>query len=91
MLSPADRTIGLLTQYVLSLARYDQNFDVRDRSRMFGALLSGVSTLLQDSDVAELEDHKRVVLRREQVKMVLFEGKLNVIEDSKTGMCLVSC
>lgn len=58
---------------------------------MFGALLSGVSTLLQDADADELEDHKRVVLRREQVKMVLFEGKLNVIEDSKTGTCSSSC
>lgn len=88
MLSPADRTIGLLTQYVLSLARYDQNFDVRDRSRMFGSLLSGVSTLLQDVDEEEQEDHRRVVLRREQVKMILFDGKINAVEDSKTGMYL---
>ena len=51
VLSPADRTIGLLTKYVLSLARYDQNFDVRDRGRMLGALLAGVSpALLADGE-----------------------------------------
>ncbi|KAJ3556780.1 hypothetical protein NM688_g1828 [Phlebia brevispora] len=64
VLSPADRTIGLLTKYVLSLARYDLNID--------------------DNEEEELEDHGRVVLRREQAKMVLFEGKLNVVEDTRS-------
>ena len=41
VLSPADRTIGLLTRYVLSLARYDQNFDVRVLDYAEHALSSG--------------------------------------------------
>ena len=41
MLSPADRSIGLLTRYVFSLARYDRDYDVRARGRTLGALLAG--------------------------------------------------
>ncbi len=75
VLSPADRTVGLLNQYVLSLARYDLNYDVRDRGRMLSALLMGVApNLFGEGDDAH-EDVGGVVLRREQVKMVLFEGK----------------
>ena len=85
VLSPADRTIGLLTRYVLSLARYDQNFDVRDRGRMLGALLAGVSSLLRTGDDDEQEEQGGVVLRREQVRLVLFEGKLNVVEETHVG------
>lgn len=75
VLSPADRTIGLLNRYVFSLARYDLNYDVRDRGRMLRALLVGVApNPFGDNDDAH-EDVSGVVLRREQVKMVLFEGK----------------
>lgn len=84
VLSPSDGTLGLLTRYILTLARYDQNFDVRDRARMLGSLLAGVSTLLQDGE--EEQELGGVVLRREQVKMVLFEGKSNIVEEARTGM-----
>lgn len=93
VLAPADRTLALLTRYVLSLARYDQNVDVRDRARMLGALLTGVSAALHTAgtgpDGEEYEEPEQdvggVVLRREQVKMVLFEGKLGVVEDKQGG------
>ena len=42
VLSPADRTLTLLARYVLTLARYDLDYDVRDRARTLGALLAGV-------------------------------------------------
>jgi len=82
MLCPSDRTLGLLTRYVFSLARYDFNFDVRDRGRMLGSLLNGVTTVLhgEDEDSGH-EDQGGVVLRREQVKLVLFEGKSEVAEE----------
>ncbi|KAI0701216.1 adaptin N terminal region-domain-containing protein [Cytidiella melzeri] len=82
VLCPSDRTLGLLTRYVLSLARYDPNFDVRDRGRMLGSLLNGVTTLLrgEDEDSGQ-EDQGGVVLRREQVKLVLFEGKSGISEE----------
>ncbi|KAI0806028.1 adaptin N terminal region-domain-containing protein [Irpex lacteus] len=80
VLCPSDRTLGLLTRYVLSLARYDLNFDVRDRARMLGSLLNGVTTLLRSEDEeVEYEDQGGVVLRREQVKLVLFEGKATLL------------
>lgn len=80
VLSPADRTLELLSQYVFSLARYDINYDVRDRARMVTSLLAGLtaSPLING---AEKEARAGVVLRREQVKLVLFEGKLSVVED----------
>ena len=75
VLCPADRTLVLLNRYVLSLARYDMNFDVRDRARMLGALLVGAIPGLHEDD-EELESQGGVVLRREQVRLVLFEGKM---------------
>ena len=82
VLCPENRTLALLTRYVLSLARYDLNFDVRDRGRMLGSLLNGVTTLLRGEDDEDVyEDHGGVVLRREQVKLVLFEGKAGVSEE----------
>ena len=81
MLSPADRTIVLLARYVFSLARYDRDYDVRDRGRMLGALLAGVhANLSGDSDDAQ-DELGGVVLRREQVRMVLFEGKATPAAD----------
>ena len=81
VLNPSDRTLILLTRYVLSLARYDLNFDVRDRARTIGSLLAGVSQALDPEKENGYEEQAGVVLRREQVRMVLFEGKQDVSED----------
>ncbi|KZT06124.1 uncharacterized protein LAESUDRAFT_813041 [Laetiporus sulphureus 93-53] len=80
VLSPTDRTLDLLSRYVFSLARYDLNFDVRDRARMLSSLLSGVNAAVAH-DGESYEDPGGVTLRREQVRMVLFEGKLGLSED----------
>ncbi|KAH9481592.1 AP-3 complex subunit beta-2 [Psilocybe cubensis] len=72
VLSPFDRRIGMLTRYVFSLARYDVNYDLRDRGRMLSALLAGLGL---DLNGESAEERGGVVLRREQVKLVLFEGK----------------
>lgn len=69
--SSDDARMKMLARYVFSLARYDVNYDVRDRGRMIWALLGGVG--LVDEDVGE--SRGGVVLRREQVKLVLFQGK----------------
>ncbi|OCH90335.1 hypothetical protein OBBRIDRAFT_793423 [Obba rivulosa] len=82
VLNPTDSTLGLLARYVFSLARYDQDFDVRDRARSLSSLLSGVTPILQPQGEDEAhEDAGGVVLRREQVRMILFEGKFGISEE----------
>lgn len=61
-----NQQLALLQQYLFSIARYDRDYDVRDRGRYLSALLRGVSALPSDE-----EDMGGVVLRREQVKLVL--------------------
>ncbi|KAF9466467.1 adaptin N terminal region-domain-containing protein [Collybia nuda] len=83
VLCPTDHVLGLLSRYVFSLARYDLNYDVRDRTRMVTSLLAGLSPpALNGLEVTETRSG--VVLRREQVKLVLFEGKSGV-EDSDSS------
>ena len=82
VLCPTDQTLMLLTRYVLTLARYDLGFDVRDRARMLSGLLTGVCPTLRGDGGDELEELGGVILRREQVRMVLFEGKQEVYDDS---------
>ena len=75
--------IRLLSRYVFSLARYDFNYDVRDRARMLASLLG---TIYQDIDEVEREDRGGVILRPEQVKLVLFEGK-SIMHSSIDDLC----
>jgi AP-3 complex subunit beta len=91
LLAPTHRTLTLLAQHVLTLARYDEDWDVRDRARMLRALLVGVVAGVVNSndkeDVGENWNKEEqvgrlgVVLRREQVIRVLFEGKTGTIEE----------
>ncbi|KAF8841272.1 hypothetical protein BDN67DRAFT_967479 [Paxillus ammoniavirescens] len=73
---PTDQTLGLLSRYVFSLGKYDLNYDVRDRTRMLTSLLAGVSPTINGR-----EEQGGVVLRREQVMKVLFDGKAGIDED----------
>jgi AP-3 complex subunit beta len=73
VLLPENRTLQLLTRYILNLARYDQNYDVRDRARMMASLLSGINY-----DLGVPEERVGVVFRKEQVRLILFEGKSSV-------------
>ena len=72
VLSPANGTLIQLAKYIFALARYDQNYDVRDRGRMLQQLLVGVVPNVAATDA---QDVGGVVLRRAQVRVVLFEGK----------------
>jgi AP-3 complex subunit beta len=76
VLCPADHHLGLLSHFVFSLAKYDSNYDVRDRARMLVSLLAGLSPSLDGE-----ESRGGVILRREQVKLVLFDGKDAVAEE----------
>lgn len=72
VLSPSHATLTQLGKYVFALARYDRNYDVRDRGRMLQQLLAGV---VSGIGAADARDVGGVVLRRAQVRIVLFEGK----------------
>ncbi|KAF9264864.1 hypothetical protein L218DRAFT_979527 [Marasmius fiardii PR-910] len=81
VLCPEDLKLQLLSRYVFSLARYDLNYDVRDRGRMISSLVRGI--LPWDASNADdpEEDRGGVVLRREQVQLVLFGGKAPVADN----------
>lgn len=74
VLSPTHGTLTQLAKYVFALARYDRNYDVRDRGRMLQQLLAGV---VPSIGAVDAKDVGGVVLRRAQVRVVLFEGKEN--------------
>jgi AP-3 complex subunit beta len=78
----------LLNRYVFLLARYDVNYDVRDRARVLSSLLLGVapSILASYDEIIPAEDRGGVVLRNEQVKVVLFNGKANISVGDNTGL-----
>ncbi|KIJ66764.1 hypothetical protein HYDPIDRAFT_174147 [Hydnomerulius pinastri MD-312] len=80
LLCPTNSTLELLSHYVFSLGRYDMNYDVRDRTRMLTSLLAGVSPTINGQ---EPEEQGKVVLRREQVIKVLFEGKAGIIDEEE--------
>jgi hypothetical protein len=65
VLSPLNSQLTLLHQYLFTLARYDKDYDVRDRARYLAALTRGITA-------EEETDMGGVVLRREQIKLVLF-------------------
>ena len=77
VLNCVDARLGMLCRYVFSLARYDMSYDVRDRGRILSGLLAGIGLQMNGASGDELSG---VVLRREQVRVVLFEGKSGVAE-----------
>lgn len=81
VLSPAHDTLARLAKYVFALARYDRNYDVRDRGRMLQQLLAGA---VPGVGAADAQDVGGVVLRRAQVRVVLFEGKENAATTATT-------
>ncbi|KAF8515386.1 adaptin N terminal region-domain-containing protein [Hysterangium stoloniferum] len=86
VLNPTHNTLGLLSRYVFSLAKFDLDYDVRDRSRVLHTLLTGIAPALRAVANGEeyLEEQGGVVLRREQVKAILFDGKMGPLEDEST-------
>jgi AP-3 complex subunit beta len=83
-LAPTNQTLVLITRFVLSMSRYDADYDVRDRARSLLGLLRGVAPGVQEDGMdTELSG---VVLRREQVRLVLFTGKVAAKpEDARKG------
>ncbi|WVQ74636.1 hypothetical protein IAR50_004237 [Cryptococcus sp. DSM 104548] len=74
VLVPANKQLELMGQYLWGMARYDADWDVRDRARFLYSLLRGVRAekpVNGDGPAEEEEDTGGVILRREQVKFVV--------------------
>lgn len=95
VIAQSNPKLELLAQYLFMLARYDADYDVRDRARFLNALLRGireekpVNGNSANSPLAE-EKHEQdtggVVLRREQVKFaVLGRSQPKDVEVVKSG------
>ncbi|BEI85283.1 hypothetical protein CcaverHIS002_0506840 [Cutaneotrichosporon cavernicola] len=78
VLSPNAPKLDLFCQYLFALARWDADYDVRDRARFLAALLRGVREVDGES---EDQDVGGVILRREQARVVLL-GKREVALDA---------
>ncbi|KAL7409699.1 adaptin N terminal region-domain-containing protein [Mrakia frigida] len=75
------RQLVLLSRHLFSLARYDADYDVRDRGRFLRGLARG---LLEERDGEEGEDDEGgerggVVLRGEQIRVVMGGGRVGGI------------
>lgn len=71
------------------MAELDPDYDIRDRVRMIDTMLSGaIPDYLVSSKMPPVDESEpRVVLRLEQVKLVLFNGRPPVTNEEamKTG------
>ena len=84
VLAPAESQLLTISQYLSNLARYDLDYDIRDRSRFLHGLLRGVRVDKQDDrthNEDEGADLGGVILRREQVRLVLL-GKREAMSDT---------
>ena len=62
---------------------------MRDRARMLVNLLAGLAPTINGESEDGADGRSGVILRREQVKRVLFEGKAGIVEvNAYTGMLL---
>ena len=85
LLAPESDKIGKMALYCFNLARFDQDYDVRDRGRLLSTLLSDICPILKEGSTPggeslgaeELESLAQgtITLRREQIRMVLLQGK----------------
>lgn len=81
VLCPSAKQIHALSTYVFNLARYDEDWDVRDRARFLKGLLRSILQTVEHGDDRDGQtdddqgDVGGVVLRREQIKMVLLAAK----------------
>lgn len=79
-----------LAVYVFKLARFDEDYDLRDRGRLLGSLLADICPLLRDDlsilrdehDGGEGNTHGVVTLRKEQLQMIIMSNKQPAKEEA---------
>jgi hypothetical protein len=87
--SPGSNVIALLSRHVLALARYDHDWDVRDRSRLLSGLLRGCSSKQSPQALASEDDMGGVILRPEQIQLVLC-GPTHTSKNTGKGQSFLS-
>jgi AP-3 complex subunit beta len=85
LLAPESEHIGKMALYCFNLARFDQDYDVRDRGRLLSTLLSDICPIIKEESTSgaegvEAEEQQSltqgtITLRREQIRMILLQGK----------------
>ena len=78
-----------MSRHVLALARYDHDWDVRDRSRLLSGLLRGCGLTQPPQALASEDDMGGVILRPEQIQLVLC-GPAHTSGSTEKGQSLLS-
>ena len=89
-LNPTDQILNLLFQYVLNLARYDLNYDIRDRARLLRGLIltnGQKDTTSDDGEIEETQhsDSIKSSILKENLKQVLLCEKEAPSEESPSA------
>ena len=88
-LKPTDQILSLLCEYVLNLARYDLNYDIRDRARFLRGLVltNGQDTTSNNGEIEEAQssDSVKNSILRENLKQILLCEKEAPSEESPSA------
>lgn len=89
-LNPSDQVLNLLFQYVLNLARYDLNYDIRDRARLLRGLILKNEQKDVTSDNGEIgevqsSDSIKSNILKENLKQILLCEKEAPSEESPSA------
>jgi AP-3 complex subunit beta len=89
-LNPTDQVLNLLFQYVLNLARYDLNYDIRDRARLLRGLIliNGRKDITSDNgEIEETQSSNSVKssILKENLKQILLCEKEAPSEESPSA------
>jgi len=89
-LNPTDQVLNLLFQYVLNLARYDLNYDIRDRARLLRGLIliNGQKDITSNNGEIEethSSDSVKSSILKENLKQILLCEKEAPSEESPSA------
>ncbi|CAI2173586.1 7676_t:CDS:10 [Funneliformis geosporum] len=89
-LNPKDQILNLLFQYVLNLARYDLNYDIRDRARLLRGLIMIIGhkdVTSENGEINESQDTDSInsSILKENLKQILLCEKEAPSEESPSA------
>jgi AP-3 complex subunit beta len=90
-LNSTDQILNLLFQYVLNLARYDLNYDIRDRARLLrGLILQGITFDNGEIEEAQSSGSVKNSILRENLKQILLCEKEAPSEEGPSAGIFIS-